>query len=300
VTSRDADELRRALGIAKWDVYGVSYGTSVARDLLAGYPASVGSVVLDSPVTGHAVSATGEERTDWTMRNLFAACAADSACARAHPDFESRFLETFDSVDARHLLVPIPDAKIAGVTVADINGAELDFLVRRLRRNVQTMGSIPRIMEAARKRDVDALTPLVTTALANVGMGEAPGRPSIACRDGAFFHTPSIPRTSLQMTTTLFCPVWGPPGPEPRMPTAGSSPVLVLVGGLDMLIEQSFLEDLTRALKKQMRIIVFPALGHATMSSPCAKRIGAAFYTDPRAAVDTTCVEPRPRIVFDP
>ena len=299
VSSRDAEELRRALRIPRWDVYSVSYGTAVARDLLAAYPRSIGSVVLDSPVGFRIPSDAGEERTDWTMRNIFAACAADAACAAAHPDFESSYLATFDSVDARHLLVPIPDAKIGGFPVADINGAEFDLLVRRLRRLPATMGSIPRIMEAARKRDVAALTPLVTTALAQLGGADPLGRPSIACRDEPSMHVPRIPRTSLQMTTTMFCGAWGPAGQPPRMPREGSVPVLALVGGLDMLAEQWFLDELKTSLGKRLRTVTFPALGHATFLDGCASRVMGAFYGNPAAAPDTSCMAPQPRIAFD-
>lgn len=299
VSSRDADELRRALRIPRWDVYSVSYGTVVARDLLAAYPTGIGSLVLDSPVGFRVASDAGEERTDWTMRNLFSACAADAACAAAHPDFESRYLATFDSVDAHHLLVPIPDAKVSGYPVADINGAEFDLLVRRLRRLPTTMGSIPRIMEAARKRDVAALTPLVTTALARLGDADALGRPSIFCRDEPELHVPRVPRTSLQMTTTMFCGAWGTPGQPPRMPREGSVPVLALVGGLDMIAEQWFLEELKASLGKRLRTVTFPALGHATLSDECARRIAATFYGNPATAPDTTCMVPQPRIVFE-
>ena len=299
VSSRDAEELRRALRIPRWDVYSVSYGTSVGRDLLAAYPKSVGSLVLDSPVGFRVPSDAGEERTDWTMRNIFAACKADSACAAAYPDFEENYLATFDSVDANHLMVPIPDAKVSGYAVADINGAEFDFLVRRLRRLPATMGSIPRIMEAARKRDIQALTPLVTTALGQIGGADALARPSISCRDEAAMFVPRIPRTSLQMTTTMFCPVWGTPGQPPRMPREGSVPVLALVGGLDMLAEEWVLDELKTALGKQLRIVTFPGLGHAMLLDPCAGSFLGRFYGNPAAAPDTTCMAPRPRIVFE-
>lgn len=256
-------------------------------------------MVLDSPVGFRVASDAGEERTDWTMRALFAACAADPACATAYPDFESRYLATFDSVDAHHLLVPIPDAKVGGHPVADINGAELDLLVRRLRRLPTTMGSIPRIMEAARKRDVAALTPLVTTALTQLGGADALGRPSIACRDIASMHIPRVPRTSLQMTTTMFCGVWGAPGQPPRMPRGTGVPVLALVGGLDMLVEQWLLEELNASLGKRLRTVTFPALGHATFEDECARRTMATFYGNPAGAPDTTCMAARPRIIFE-
>jgi pimeloyl-ACP methyl ester carboxylesterase len=42
------ESVRRALNIARWNVYGESYGTDVAMTLAALHPTTVRSMVLDS------------------------------------------------------------------------------------------------------------------------------------------------------------------------------------------------------------------------------------------------------------
>ena len=47
-SAADVEDLRLALGIDKWNLYGVSYGTRLALTVMRYFPAGVRSVVLDS------------------------------------------------------------------------------------------------------------------------------------------------------------------------------------------------------------------------------------------------------------
>lgn len=49
-------DLRISLGIKKWNLYGVSFGSRIALELLAIDEAAVNSVVLDSPLPGHVAA----------------------------------------------------------------------------------------------------------------------------------------------------------------------------------------------------------------------------------------------------
>ena len=55
---QDIVDLRRALGYAQWEVYGVSYGGRLAQQLLARDEAGVAAVILDSSITSEPVSYT--------------------------------------------------------------------------------------------------------------------------------------------------------------------------------------------------------------------------------------------------
>jgi pimeloyl-ACP methyl ester carboxylesterase len=45
----DAIDLMRAMGHERWDVYGVSYGTRVALEMMRQAPEALRAAVLDSP-----------------------------------------------------------------------------------------------------------------------------------------------------------------------------------------------------------------------------------------------------------
>jgi pimeloyl-ACP methyl ester carboxylesterase len=82
----DIADLRTALGIREWNVYGVSYGSDLALQLLRDHPDGIRSLTVDSVV---APQINLIERF-WPsaaegLTALFDACAAEPTCARAYP-----------------------------------------------------------------------------------------------------------------------------------------------------------------------------------------------------------------------
>ena len=86
----DLADLRTALGLTTWNVYGTSYGSYLAQTLMRDHPEGIRSVVLDSVLpTTYTIPGNW-----WITRagfdNLFQACAAETACNAAHPHLEKR------------------------------------------------------------------------------------------------------------------------------------------------------------------------------------------------------------------
>ena len=76
-TVADLDDLRRALGVQRWSLDGVSYGTYVAQRYAAAHPAAVDRLVLDSVVPVEAFSATNVESFPDVAAVLREVCAAE-------------------------------------------------------------------------------------------------------------------------------------------------------------------------------------------------------------------------------
>ena len=96
----DIADLRVALGIDSWNVYGVSYGSRLALTVLRDHPQGIRSVVLDSvsPPTVNIVE-TWWSAPASSFKAIFAACAAQAACAKAYPNLESDFTATVNRLD---------------------------------------------------------------------------------------------------------------------------------------------------------------------------------------------------------
>ena len=84
--SADVADLRTALGIDKWNVYRVSYGTNLALPLLRDDPEGIRAMVLDGvvPTQTRSVEVDGAAAAAG-YQALFDACAREPECHRACP-----------------------------------------------------------------------------------------------------------------------------------------------------------------------------------------------------------------------
>ena len=97
----DVYDLVTALGYDKVNLWGISYGTKLGLTVLRDYPEIVQSAVLDS-VYAPEIDDLQNQTTGFldALDELFARCAADSACSAAYPDLESDFYALLDQLDA--------------------------------------------------------------------------------------------------------------------------------------------------------------------------------------------------------
>jgi pimeloyl-ACP methyl ester carboxylesterase len=104
----DTQALMRALGYPEWNLYGISYGTQLALEVMRSAPEGTRSVVIDS------VFPTDVKGYDENVKPLQEAiqaaldqCVADPACAAAYPDLEGTLVRVADKLQAN----PIPAAR---------------------------------------------------------------------------------------------------------------------------------------------------------------------------------------------
>ena len=125
----DIADLRVALGIDTWNVYGVSYGSKLALTVLRDHPQGIRSVVLDSvsPPTNNIVEKWWSAPAS-SFKAIFAACAAQPACATAYPNLEADFTATVNRLDTTPVVAQVKDASGAPVTV-NIDGFAFAYTV---------------------------------------------------------------------------------------------------------------------------------------------------------------------------
>src|SRR5439155_25033413 len=107
----DIADLRVALGIGEWNVYGISYGTSLALQLLHDHPEGIRSMVLDSVLPPQVnfvdelwpTAAEGYEA-------LFEACAAETACNSAFPHVRAEFTKLVKVLNTQSRTISIIDS----------------------------------------------------------------------------------------------------------------------------------------------------------------------------------------------
>jgi pimeloyl-ACP methyl ester carboxylesterase len=95
----DFADLRVALGIEQWNVYGVSYGAYLAQQLVRDHPEGIRTLILDSvlPPTVNIVDKWWEAPAS-SVKAIFKACADQPACAAAYPNLETVFNDTVNKL----------------------------------------------------------------------------------------------------------------------------------------------------------------------------------------------------------
>jgi pimeloyl-ACP methyl ester carboxylesterase len=127
----DFADLRTALGIARWNVFGVSYGTNLALTLMRQHPEGIRSVTIDSVEPPEIVSVGafwGNAREGFD--NLFAACAAQPGCSTRHPELAQTFTRLVAELESGPLTTQVTlAADRPPVTVVLDGGALVNWLV---------------------------------------------------------------------------------------------------------------------------------------------------------------------------
>ena len=96
----DLDEVRAALGYERINIYGTSYGTRAALVYVRRHRDRVRTLVLKAVVpTAMRGTMDYAHDTERSLRYVFGACAADSACNRAFPRIDAEFREVLARAD---------------------------------------------------------------------------------------------------------------------------------------------------------------------------------------------------------
>lgn len=301
-------------------IYGGSYGTILAQRLLHLRPDLIDAVVLD----GLADPATGFRGYDRAMdaagHALLDLCAADRACAD-HFDVRpaEAAAEVVAALDAGHC----PALGLDGDGARNLLGAML--LYDKVRDLVP---ATVRRLERCDARDVEVLTALRTNIH---GLGATPeqGNQGVGASNVLFFHVALSEMwfetadptailadwrtltlsTGLEVWLAARSQGWPRYTPDPRreqVPTY-TGPLLILQGGLDaatpvgpaLAIAERFTGELQHTA-------LFPEgahglVGGATLpdQTDCGQRLFDAFLADPRAELDTRCVQDVLPVQFD-
>lgn len=106
--ARDVQALMLALGYTDYNIYGVSYGTTLGLEVMRSAPEGVRSVVLDSvsPPQAKVYDENIKPEVE-VIQAVLDQCAADAACAKAYPDLEPVLFRVAEQLQK----APIPAAR---------------------------------------------------------------------------------------------------------------------------------------------------------------------------------------------
>lgn len=299
----DVADLARAFSAPRINLYGISYGTRWALEVMRRHPGIVRSAVLDGV---YPPQVNGEQNEPEIIRGafekLFAECAMDALCKQRHPDFSHNVRTLIEEASATplELTLQLDD----GPQAVRLDGPRLlMILLHQMRQGEAAM--IPELVTMIRNKDYRLLRQFAEDfEIEDGGLLEQNAQQfgglfnTIECRESwSAIDLEARKRNILVggiygLTAKLsklptVCPVWNvpPAPPSERRPVISDIPALLLSGTYDWLTPPAWGRSAARSLSVS-RHIVFRALGHGvTSQDPCAARLRDEFVNnpDPRA-----------------
>lgn len=287
VAAADLDSVRRTLGYGKIDLYGGSYGATLAQVYLHLYPQSVRSAVLSS------TSLTDVRLYDVSARNaqhaldvLLRRCGGPCSRTRAQLD------EILRRAPRR---VATPGKPV--VLTAD----DVAWAVDALSETPSGAATIPFVVAAAAHGDY---LPLALADASDIGsIGRLAAFWEIVCSEpwsgfdpvatarngaGSYLLRAAVDRAKAYRSACRAVP-GGRVAPGAFSTAPVRAPVLLLAGGADPLDPVANLAGWRRVFPDG-RLVVVPGAGHGLMEYGCVQTLVARFVTGGTAAgLDTAC-----------
>jgi pimeloyl-ACP methyl ester carboxylesterase len=288
----DIEDLRKALGIASWDLFGGSYGTRIALTLMRDYPSGIHSVILDSPLPPNAPyfenNTTNFARS---LNLLFSKFEADPVCRRLYPNLREDFVAAVDSLAKKPMAIRMGDMSKYPHGVFVVN--EQDFLlgVQQALYGKDLYPIIPLWIEQVKARNEGVMKAFIEY------MGNGLGRIhyelyySVISSDCMPFNSlKTYEDSSKDMWGGItfykaefkICNIWntGRPDPIESKPVVSNIPTLILSGEMDPIAPYG---ELTKSTLSNSYLYTFQNVGHNSISSDpdTAIPLLARFLRDP-------------------
>ncbi len=297
-TAEDIDQVRQALGIERWNVYGESYGTTVAMTLMALHPDTLRSVVLDSVYPPDPMpppsSIIGASRAAF-----FDACTQDKECAAATPDLAGLYQDTLRLLAQRPLTVAVPPRMQMPDDRVQITVPLFERIVSQLLYYPKYYPTLPTLIRRIHDGETQGVAPLLVALKAAAATLDVGVHAAVECRDRPHYRDP-LPNDADTSDENIVCGMsrdWVALGPPPLIPQGTSVPTLVLGGEFDPVAGPALGRDVAERIGPAARWIAFAGIGHNVRHfSACGAQITFDFIGNPDKAPDTVCASRMPAI----
>ena len=301
VAVQDLDRVRAALGIAQWNVYGVSYGTRVAQHYLRRFPDRVRAVVLDGVVPPElALGPDVAREAQRALTQIFGRCAADAACSTRFAELPAHFRELLARLDA-----PARDGVAPPLT-----SLELRALVRFMSYNAATVALLPVLLTEAYGGNYAPLASHAKTTLRDLPESLSfPMSNSVTCTEDVPFIDAEAPKdlaatylgTAIVDALQLICGRWpvGTRDDDFKQPVVSDKPVLLLSGDSDPITPPTYAERVVTGGLTNTKHLIGRNQGHGLVAVGCVPRVLRAFLQRPAPTeLDGSCLDSEPATPF--
>ena len=313
----DIIALRHAMGIERWTLFGVSYGTNLGLTMMRHDPAGTASAILDS-VMLPALDTPDRwpDAFDRSLTMIFDACRAQVLCRFRFGDLEAALAAIVDRLAREPMEIEVPDPDRRRSLYIRVDAALfLDILFVQMYWPDQIV-KLPLLIDewagGKHRRFIDfAQAYLFDPTEEDFAFGM---HYSIWCNElNGAVDLDKVRRQAerfpllrdwivdIPVGWITVCEDWpmAPPDPRRRAPVVSDVPALLLAGEFDPATPVEYARQAAATLSRA-QLFVFPAAGHAVLwSEACADDIVAAFLAAPHERPDTGCPDASAELDFE-
>ena len=331
-SAADIEDLRKALGIERWNVISWGSDSRVIFELLRRFPEGVRSVIMHGPQLPQldpVTEAPAEARR--AIAEVAAECARDERCDRSYPDLEDAFSDAVERLDRDPIAVDVEDSTAAVQAGHPIRVLVDGSAFLRMTRNLisdadlDLVPQLPGVIHAALEGDVSSVAralseDLDTCAgyLPNCTLGYTFSHGafySALCRDMVPFVDRQAIRTAVAGDPAWadayaanplvdVCDVWGvePGDPVVNEPVTSDVPILIFRGQFDAYSDRAVIDRALRTLSAAQVVHVAYEGHDMKRDVECYRGVRRAWLDEPTADVEPGCLRrvPPPEFVIQP
>jgi pimeloyl-ACP methyl ester carboxylesterase len=308
-SAADVHELRAALGYGVVNLWGGSYGTRLALEVMRRYPQDLRSVVLDAvypPDVDLYVSApTNFHRS---LAKLFDSCATNPVCAQAYPELERVLFETVDRLNSDPVMREVTDSFTGESFDTRLSGDVLLAITFQMLYDSKLRYFIPRIIYDVSQGDFNYIDQVYGSMIGLARLSSRGMMFSVQCHEELAFSSQAAFEEGLVQYPQLVgmyansilgglayraCELWsvGSAEASANQPVVSDVPTLILSGEFDPITPPTWgfhvAETLANAYAYE-----FPGIGHgASVADPCPMSMMIDFLQDPQRAPEASCIK---------
>jgi pimeloyl-ACP methyl ester carboxylesterase len=302
--ARDVEDLRTALGIEQWNLWGASNGSRVALTILRNGTEGVRSAVLAGIFPPNV-----EDRTETVrgfhrvLEQIFAACAEDPACNSAYPDLAEKFAAIIERLRIRPVEITTRLQRLGMNQPFLVDDAAFIELLFNSLYDTPGVAKFPSLIDDfARRRYVSWNSVIDHWDFWTFGPFDSEGMSeSVACNDAGVDGvqtSPDLLRDYPLLKSWIVwledwsgCEYWPVSADSALDRTAVRSdvPTLLLAGAYDPATPLLWAERAAETLSNG-HLFIFPGHSHDASDDPCAKKLIFGFLEDPEKRPVENCV----------
>ncbi len=304
--AHDIEAVRVALGHRQWNLFGVSYGTRLALEVMRQHPDGIRSVILDSvyPPEVDSVAENPQTFIDAYMK-VARSCRSEANCA-SQGDLVERFQELVQQLQVAPERVVVTDFVTGETDEVYLTGDALVGIITQALYSPTWFSDLPELASDLERGRTHVAEQFMSQQRTLERYFSDAMFYAISCRDEISFADPaqvvdppdpfglrpefdlaSNVGTNAFETCEAFANGQGPP--SANQPVVSDIPTLLLAGEFDPVTPVAWARSAAEGLSRGS-LVVAPNASHGVFGTPCGMSVIVAYLNEPGVDPPSGCL----------